>query len=113
MSLAAVLGVIKEKPEPPPNADFNVEQLTTEELAARDIHPVPLSFEECIHVLKNSTFLRESLGHEMVDFFIQRDEELLTSSPAEPKNESTIQQHTLEKVLHEVARKAKRVIFSH
>ena len=78
--LAAVLQGIEDKLEVPPNADFNVETLTEEELSDHEISPVPLSFEKCIEILKTSKFLEEALGPEMVQVLIQRDEELLSAS---------------------------------
>lgn len=75
--LAALLKGIEDKLEIPLNADFNVEKLSPEELASHGISPVPLSFESAIQVLKQSEFLRESLGPEMVQFLIQRNQDLL------------------------------------
>ena len=75
--LAAVLKGIEEKLEVPPCADFNVEAQSAEELAARHIDPVPLSFEKCIQVMETSEFLKDALGEEMVQFLIQRDTALL------------------------------------
>jgi len=78
--LAAVLRGIEEKLELPPKADDNVEALTAEELKERNIQPVPLNFDQCIDVLKTSTFLRDALGPEMVKYLIDRD---MTLSQAE------------------------------
>jgi len=75
--LAAVLKGIEDKLPVPPNADFNVEKLSTEELIKHGISPVPLSFEKCIEILKTSKFLEEALGKEMVQYLIHRDENLM------------------------------------
>ena len=74
--LAAVLAGIEEKLELPPKADFNVEELSDEELADRNISSVPLTFTRCVDVLRNSTFLRDALGPEMVEYLVERDEKL-------------------------------------
>lgn len=71
--LAAVLKGIEDKLPLPPNADFNVEHMSPEELAKHNIHPVPLTFAKCIEVLKKSEFLKEYIGPEMVEFLIERD----------------------------------------
>ncbi len=75
--LAAVLKGIEEKLVAPPNSDFNVEKLTPEELHRHGISPVPLTFEKCIEVMKTSKFLEEAVGPDMVQYLIQRDEDLL------------------------------------
>ena len=80
--LAAVLKGIENELEAPPSADCNVENLTAEELAARDIKPVPLSFEKCIQIMKTSEFLKDALGHEMVTFLIERDLALMAKDAA-------------------------------
>ena len=43
----------------------------------KGITSVPTSFEKCIEVLKNSKFLEESLGPNLVKHLIQRDEAIL------------------------------------
>lgn len=75
--LAAVLKGIEDKLVLPPNADFNVEKLSPEDLKKHGIEPVPLSFEKCIDTLKKSKFLEEALGPEMVSYLIKRDEDIL------------------------------------
>lgn len=72
--LAAVLKGIEEKLELPPNADFNVEKMSSTYLADHNIMPVPLSFAKCINLLKSSEFLKETLGESMVNYLIARDE---------------------------------------
>ena len=68
--LAAGLKGIEEKLEVPPNSNFNVDLLTEEEAKAKNVHKVPLSFEETLKVFKSSAFVREALGDDMVDHFI-------------------------------------------
>eukprot|EP00826_Nyctotherus_ovalis_P059415 TRINITY_DN825_c0_g1_i2.p1 TRINITY_DN825_c0_g1~~TRINITY_DN825_c0_g1_i2.p1 ORF type:complete len:423 (+),score=167.28 TRINITY_DN825_c0_g1_i2:119-1387(+) len=79
--LAAVLKGIEEKLPLPPNANFNVEHMSPEELAKHNIMPVPLSFAKCIKVLKSSEFLKECIGPEMVEYLIERDEAAQKESP--------------------------------
>jgi len=74
--LAAVLKGIELELEPPPPIEFNAEHLSKEELADHEMTEVPLTFDECIKVLKASDFLKNSLGEEMVDFLINRDQAL-------------------------------------
>jgi len=74
--LAAVLKGIDDKLELQEPVDCNVEQLAEKERRDKNILPVPLRFDKCIEVLKTSTFLREALGFEMVEFLIERDLEL-------------------------------------
>jgi len=74
--LAAVLKGIEDKLPLPAIADFNVEHMAPEELAKRGIHPVPLSFGQCIKVLETSEFLKENIGPEMVAHLIERDKDL-------------------------------------
>lgn len=78
--LAAVLSGIKEKLTAPPQSSFNVEHLSEEERVAKDIHPVPLTFQKCIDVLKTSPFLKKHIGEEMCQYFVQRDEALAQSN---------------------------------
>lgn len=75
--LNAVLKGIEEKLVAPPNSNFNVEKLSPEELAKHNISAVPSSFEKCIEVLKGSKFLEETLGKEMVNHLIKRDENII------------------------------------
>ena len=75
--LAAVLKGIEDKLQIPENSNFNVEALTDEERNAKGISSVPTSFEKCIEVLKNSKFLEESLGPNLVKHLIQRDEAII------------------------------------
>jgi glutamine synthetase len=81
--LGAVLKGIEEQLEAPPNVDFNLENLSIEELARRhNIGSVPLTLEKCIEVMRKSEFLKEySLGPEMVEYLIQRNQELLEQVP--------------------------------
>jgi glutamine synthetase len=79
--LGAVLKGIEDKLPIPPNSDFNVEKLTDEELTKHGISPVPLSFEKCLNVMKNSKFLVEILGPEMLQYLIERDEDLMKGGP--------------------------------
>jgi glutamine synthetase len=81
--LAAALKGIEDKLPLPANSDFNVEQLSPEELAKLGISSVPTSFQRCIEVLKSSKFLAEALGPDMVQYLIQRDENLLKGPQAE------------------------------
>lgn len=75
--LFAVLKGIEDKLQVPPNANFNVEKLTPEELVKHGISSVPTSFERCIEILKGSKFLNECFGPKMVEYLIKRDEEIL------------------------------------
>lgn len=84
--LAAVLKGIEDKLPVPPNADFNVEKLSPEELIKHGISAVPLSFVKCIEILKSSKFLDEALGPQMVQYLIKRDENLLKGPSAEKEH---------------------------
>ena len=75
--LAAVLKGIEGKLELSPNANFNVETQSPEELGSRGIRSVPTTLEKCIEVLQTSAFLKEALGPEVVEVLVQRDKELL------------------------------------
>lgn len=77
--LAAVLKGIEDKLDLPPPAEVNVEELNEKELAERGIRKVPTSIEACLDVLKTSAFLQESLGPEMVQVLVERNEALLAS----------------------------------
>jgi len=78
--LAAVLKGIEEKLELAPNANFNVEDCSPEELDLHGIRSVPKTLEKCTEVLRSSAFLKEALGPEMVQVLIQRNEELSAAS---------------------------------
>ena len=80
--LNAVLKGIEQKLELPPCADYNVETLSQNELDQKNLYPVPLDFNQCIKVLQTSTFLKETLGPNMVQYLIQRDIELLKKEQA-------------------------------
>ncbi len=75
--LAAVLKGIEYKLTLQENSNFNVEEAPEENKKKKGITPVPNSFEKCIEVLKNSKFLEEALGAEMVQYLIKRDEKLI------------------------------------
>lgn len=75
--LAAVLKGIEDKLPIPPNSDFNVEKLSPEELTKLGIISVPTTFERCIEILKTSKFLEETLGPQMVQYLIKRDEDIM------------------------------------
>lgn len=77
--LAAVLRGIEEELTVPPATPENVENMTPEERERRGIRPVPKSIEECLEVLKTSEFLKDTLGPEMVQVLIRRDEALLSA----------------------------------
>lgn len=79
--LSAVLKGIEEKLVAPPNSNFNVEKLTPEELVRHGISAVPLTFEKCSEVLKSSKFLEETLGKEMVQFLLERNDRLIKGLP--------------------------------
>lgn len=74
--LSAVVKGIEDKLELPPNANFNVDELSEEELERRGIRSVPRSIEDCLHILRTSEFLQDALGPEMVQLLIERDEKL-------------------------------------
>ena len=73
---------LEQKLELPPCVDYNVETLSQNELDQKNLYPVPLNFNECIKVLQTSTFLKETLGPNMVQYLIQRDIELLKKEQA-------------------------------
>mmetsp|Transcript_28967 Transcript_28967/g.67760 ORF Transcript_28967/g.67760 Transcript_28967/m.67760 type:complete len:458 (+) Transcript_28967:331-1704(+) len=78
--LAAVLRGIEEKLELQLNSNFNVEELSPEDLKKQGIRQVPKTLEECLDILKTSEFLKNALGEEMIQVLIERDEELLLDS---------------------------------
>jgi len=64
--LAAGLAGIEEKLTIPPNAGgVNVEKLSDEERNKRGIHATPGSFHDTAKILKESKFLKETLGESM------------------------------------------------
>lgn len=75
--LAAVLKGIEDRLELSPNANYNVETQSREELERRGIRSVPTTLEKCIEVLQTSEFLKEALGPEVVEVLVQRDKVLL------------------------------------
>jgi len=75
--LAACLKGIEDKLVAPPNSNFNVEALTPEELERHHITAVPDNFQKCIEILKTSKFLEETLGKDMVNYLIKRDENII------------------------------------
>ena len=75
--LAAVLRGIDEKLQAPEPKNFNVEELSKEDLARQDIYAVPVTLEACSSILKESSFLTEEIGPEMVEYLVQRNKDLI------------------------------------
>lgn len=77
--LAAGLKGIEDKLVPPPNANFNVEKLSALERHEKGIDMVPTSFKQTVEILQKSSFLKETLGEDMVNYMIQRNLRLSSS----------------------------------
>ncbi|TFG03993.1 MAG: glutamine synthetase [Promethearchaeota archaeon] len=69
--LAAGLEGIKKKYDPKEPVNFNVDNLTNEELAKLNIRELPRNFEKALKGFEKSDFIKKVLGKEMKELFAQ------------------------------------------
>jgi glutamine synthetase len=71
MVLAAGLKGIEEGYELPPETQANLYQLTSEELLAEGIRPLPGNLNEAIAAMEGSELAAETLGEHVFEWFIR------------------------------------------
>jgi glutamine synthetase len=62
---------MKKKYDPKEPVNFNVDNLTNEELAKLNIRELPRNFEKALKGFEKSDFIRKVLGKEMKELFVQ------------------------------------------
>jgi glutamine synthetase len=69
--LAAGLDGIRHGMEPPPPVSEIVYHVPSEERKARNIQNLPGNLKEALHCLEEDTYLRESLGTDLISQFLE------------------------------------------
>lgn len=71
LCLAAGLDGIKKGMEPAPAVDYNVFELTDEEMAANGIDCLPGSLEEAVKASEADPFIRETVGDHVFNAYTE------------------------------------------